>query len=414
MTGSTKACILPILALFLLAAAPAGATVESQCPTLPGGAVLGDLNGDGFIRADQAEITLPVSPTQVCLHLTAGDGFVNMADKSAALPNGTSMYIFSFSNVTGVPDAQVMAAGMLAAEFSAPTLKFKEGDNVYLSLTNVGMTIRPDLFDPHSVHWHGFTNAAPIFDGEPMASATISMGSTFTYYYNVVEPGTYMWHCHVEAPEHMQLGMLGNLYVTPAQDGTTLGGFNAFAYNDGDGSTGYSPGRQYPIQIVSFDPKFHEADETIQPLPFAAMNDKFPMLNGRGYPDTINPNTLVNDLGNPSQKVNAIITATQGETILLRVSSLSTTSFHTLTTLGLPMQVVGTGARILRGGGLTTGTPLYYNTNSVTLGGGESVDVLINTENVSPGTYFLYTTNLNHLSNNKQDYGGMMTEIVVN
>ena len=30
------------------------------------------------------------------------------------------------------------------------------------------------------------------------------------------------------------------------------------------------------------------------------------------------------------------------------------------------------------------------------------------------GTYFLYTTNLDHLSNDAENFGGMMTEIVVN
>jgi hypothetical protein len=30
------------------------------------------------------------------------------------------------------------------------------------------------------------------------------------------------------------------------------------------------------------------------------------------------------------------------------------------------------------------------------------------------GTYLLYTTNLNYLSNDGEDFGGMMTEIVVN
>jgi len=30
---------------------------------------------------------------------------------------------------------------------------------------------------------------------------------------------------------------------------------------------------------------------------------------------------------------------------------------------------------------------------------------------VAAGTYYLYTTNLNYLSNNQQDFGGMMTEI---
>jgi FtsP/CotA-like multicopper oxidase with cupredoxin domain len=52
----------------------------------------------------------------------------------------------------------------------------------------------------------------------PDASISINMGATLTYFYNVVEPGTYMYHCHVEATEHMQMGMLGNLYVRPVQN----------------------------------------------------------------------------------------------------------------------------------------------------------------------------------------------------
>jgi hypothetical protein len=49
----------------------------------------------------------------------------------------------------------------------------------------------------------------------------------------------------------------------------------------------------------------------------------------------------------------------------------------------------------------------------VNLGGGEAVDVILDTTQVEPGRYFLYTTNLDHLSNDKEDFGGMMTEIVV-
>jgi len=73
--------------------------------------------------------------------------------------------------------------------------------------------------------------------------------------------------------------------------------------------------------------------------------------------------------------------------------------------------VVGRDARILRSSG---GANLSYLTNSVTLGGGESVDVILDTTGVARGTYFLYTTDLNNLSNNTEDYGGMMTEIVIN
>jgi FtsP/CotA-like multicopper oxidase with cupredoxin domain len=114
-----------------------------------------------------------------------------------------------------------------------------------------------------------------------------------------------------------------------------------------------------------------------------------------------------------------VVSATAGQKILLRLSNLSVTNFYTVTALGLPMKVVGAGAAILRGpdpdgAGPLKGRDLYYDTSSVTLGGGEAADVIVDTTGVSPGTYFLYTTNLNYLSNNTEDYGGMMTEIVIN
>lgn len=367
------------------------ADVKVQCP--------GDTNGDAIIDSPD-----PNHPDAVCIHLTAGDGFVKMAD-------GKDLYTFGFKDVTGVLPNQVMNEGMLNADFPAPTIKVKEGQEVYLTLTNVGMAMRPDLFDPHSVHWHGFPNASAIFDGEPMASVSINMGSSFTYYYIAPSPGTYMYHCHVEATEHMQMGMLGNLYVTPKQDGTVIGGCTSakYAYNDGDGSTCYDV--DYPVQIHAFDSNFHEKHINVQPLPFADMKDDYPMLNGRGYPDTVNTSWINNLNGYPAQKVHTKITATRGQKILLRISSLSTVDYYTLRILGIPMKVIGKDAKLLRG---QSGNNLYYETTSVTLGGGQSVDVILDTSTVDPGTYILYTTNLHHLNNKNEPLGGMMTEIVIN
>jgi hypothetical protein len=206
--------------------------------------------------------------------------------------------------------------------------------------------------------------------------------------------------------------MLGNLYVTPLQD--TLGpinGFNQFAYNDTDGSTGYD--KEYHLQIAAFDPEFHDASENTQPLPFALMDDKYPMFNGRGYPDTVDTGVINNALGYGSQREDSLITVNDADTrVLLRISSLSTTSFHTITVLGLPMQVVGQGSRKY---GPDGNTDQYRSTNSVTIGGGQAVDVLLDVSGASAGeTYFLYVTNLDHLTNNDEDFGGMMTEIVIN
>ena len=393
-----------------------------QCPI--------DTNGDGAISVDEARIGHDTQGV-VCKHLGAGDGYSVMAD-------GTELYTFGFNDLTGTRQSDAIAKGIMNAHFPAPTLSFDEGDAVYLTLTNVGMLLRPDLFDPHSVHFHGFPNAAAVFDGVPESSITVNMNFSITYYYKTLDPGTYMYHCHVEAAEHMQMGMLGNLYVRPAQNKGTatlpraiLGATPAapapagaplgYVYNDGDGSTAYDV--EYPIQIGSFDSNFHTQHIGVQPLPFAEMFDDYPMLNGRGYPDTVDTRTdtfkvageksgldIVSNT-ETSQPMPSRIVIPSGKKALLRISNLNVTRFYTLATTGLPMQVVGTGAHILRGpGGAKT---LYYTTNSVTLGGGEGVDVLIDTTGVDPGTYLLYSTNLEALSNGPQDFGGMMTEIVV-
>lgn len=391
----------------------ASAAVYVQCP--------GDTNGDAI--PDGA-----TDPNLKCLHLSGGDGFTVMAD-------GKQLYTFGFSNLTGTPrgtgtvDAR-LDKGILAAQQPAPTIDLKQGQKVYLTLTNVGMVMRPDLFDPHSVHFHGFPNAAAIFDGLPEASITVNMGASLTYFYNIQEPGTYIYHCHVEATEHMEMGMLGQLFVRPAQDGQskTFNGrtYTQFVYNDVDGGTGYHKG--VALQLGSFDHVFHELHLGVQPLPFAKISTTYALLNGRGYPDTVNPADIPAGSDNPravanggsvatNQPVTSLVTldrTTEGTTLLLRLSNLSVDNLFSVTALGLPMRVVGQGARILRTAGEATGKDLSYNTSSVTLGGGETNDVLIDTAGVPAGTYFLYTTNLNYLSNGAEDFGGMMTEIVIN
>lgn len=396
--------------LCITGAAVTNAGVKVQCPDGLGGNYGNAVNPD---------------PNVKCMHLTAGDGFVKLGDDSDS-------YIFGFADVTGMPtDSQpqkdtVISTGILAHQWPAPTIELNEGQEFYLSLTNVGMLIRPDLFDPHTVHFHGYPESSTVFDGLPESGISINMGSTLTYYYKINDPGTYMYHCHVEATEHMQMGMLGNLYIKPAQNnGPAISyqgkEYTQFAYNDEDGSTGYD--KEYPIQLGSFDQAFHIASETVQPLPFALMRDNYPMINGRGYPHTADPRTTdfpvaegsgagdTNTQIPTAQPISSLITATSGERILLRISNLAITRYYTLQSSGLKMEVVGRDAKLLRA---PNGSNLYYKTNSITLGGGESVDVILDTANANPGTYVLHTANLNYLSNDDEPFGGMMTEIVIN
>lgn len=393
-----KQCVIALALALLVGAFPAAAMVQfpydinnEPINVFPGDEDI-DWNGNDVFDGPPANVTYK--------RLGATDGFVKMAD-------GTDMYIFGFNDLTGMPEMDAMEQ-MNMADFTAPTLVMREGEQYYLNLTNLGLPIRPDLFDPHTVHFHGFPQAATVFDGEPKASFGINMMSTLAYYYNIIEPGTYMYHCHVEATEHMEMGMLGNLVVRPAQDGTPIAGFTTFAYNDGDGSTGYNV--EALIQFSEFDPAFHEADETAQPLSFADLEGRYFMFNGRGYPDTVDTAVINNVNGYPAQKHHSLVTAQRGQRILFRLSNLSVMGFASLEFMGLPAKVVGKCAKLLRG---PDGKDLSYYANSIFLGPGESADIIVDTTDVPAGTYFFYSRNLNHLNNNDMDRGGAMTEIVI-
>ena len=182
------------------------------------------------------------------------------------------------------------------------------------------------------------------------------------------------------------------------------------------------------LQLSSFDAEFHDASLFVQPLPFALLEGEYPQINGRGYPDTVRagdlpppvddangkvtgtPGEILNN-GTPSQTLDSVIEVNHGERLLLRLSNVGLDRFWTISAPGLKMTVVGTGARHMRG---VDGKNLYHTTSSLNFGGGETVDVILETADIAPGTYFLHATELHQMSNMTQFDGGMITEIVVN
>jgi FtsP/CotA-like multicopper oxidase with cupredoxin domain len=146
------------------------------------------------------------------------------------------------------------------------------------------------------------------------------------------------------------------------------------------------------------------------------MKDKFFLLNGRSYPDTVTPGpmqTQVTDgTSHFSQPLPSIVNIPVGGKALLRLSDLDVTEMQTLASLGIPMHVVGYNAKLLRD---MAGNNMAYDTNSITLGGGESLDVILDASNTTlypaGSTFYLYTPNLDHLSNDAENFGGLMTEV---
>jgi FtsP/CotA-like multicopper oxidase with cupredoxin domain len=449
----------------------------------------------------------PTAPTRVngaikCQHISGGDGFATMGD-------GTQTYLFSFGPLSGLADIAagkpgtqfpsvfntlypgtlvpgdpaatpgfnyngavglapdldnggavnghvdprpVMDVGVMNGNIPAPLMAIDEDDEFFLTLSNVGQIMRPDLFEQHTVHFHGYPNASAFYDGVPDASVAINIGGSFTYYYLAPDAGTYFWHCHITPPEHLQMGMVGQLYVRPRQNRVPAGGSLyaslqqqqadprtkcdgsdivctnplppsngatavagvKYAYNDGDGTTAYDV--EYPLQIHGFDPNFHFVGMTFNPENMTDMKDKYFLLNGRSYPDTVNPAPLrtqsADGTDHFAQPISSIINIPVGKKALLRISDLDVTEYQTLASLGIPMKVIGMNAKLLRD---QAGNNMYYNTNSITLAGGESVDVILDASDATKypagSVFFLFTPNLDHLSNDAENFGGLMTEV---
>jgi FtsP/CotA-like multicopper oxidase with cupredoxin domain len=389
-----------------------------------------------------------------------------------------------------VDPRQIMDIGVMNGNIPAPLAAFDEDDEFFLTLTNVGMIMRPDLFEQHTVHFHGYPNASSFYDGVPDASIAINIGASFTYYYLAPDAGTYFWHCHITPPEHLQMGMVGQLYVRPRQNRVPTGGslytylgyqngigltapaiadqrtvcnpsadilcsattpaintgatrpavgtlcngtspsgegtLPQYVYNDGDGSTCYDV--TYPIQMHGFDPNFHFVGMTFNPEMFVDMKDKYFLLNGRSYPDTVaaGPQATVTTDGQMhySQPLPAIINIPAGGKASLRLVNLSVAEYFTLQSVGVPMHVVGWMAKLLRD---QDGNNTEFWANSITLGGGESNDVILDASDdgcsaylgtgcaaklYPPGsTFYVYASNLDMLSNDAENFGGMMTEV---
>src|SRR5580704_9621376 len=383
-----------------------------------------------------------------------------------------------------VDPRQIMDIGVMNGNIPAPMMAIDEDDEYFLTLSNVGMIMRPDLFEQHTVHFHGYPNASSVYDGVPDASVAINIGASFTYYYLAPDAGTYFWHCHITPPEHLQMGMVGQLYVRPRQDRVPLGGdlytylgyqngasepatnpvvdprtvcnpqsdilcsatmpvadtgakklaagtlcngtavsgegtTPEYVYNDGDASSCYDV--TYPIQMHGFDPNFHFIGMTFNPEMFVDMHDKYFLLNGRSYPDTVaaGPQATVTTDGQMhySQPLPAIINIPFGGKASLRLVNLSVAEYFTLQSLGVPMHEVGFNAKLLRDQG---GNDIEFYTNSITLGGGESLDVILDASDDScsaylgtgcaaqlypaGSTFYVYTPNLDMLANDAENF----------
>jgi len=358
-----------------------------------GGATIAALAaGTGLANALRSEEAISAAPasssplfappsTVKTLRLVATDGFFSFPGRRStdpgplATPDDGRIFGFGFR---GVAANEVSSTGpgridKLIQKYKgrvswpAPILPIDKDTQTFIVLTNLGLVVRPDLDDSHTIHWHGFRNPNSVFDGVPEVSVSVPPERDFPYLFVPRDEGTYMYHCHFEDVEHVQMGMDGIVYIKSLNPG--------YAYDLPDGSPALDTAfdRQFTFMLNEIDTHPHDNLINIQEFVWSNYKANHWVMNGRSYPDTVMRDQELPgsdfDLGNGlySQPVSSLMQVNPGERVLMRIASLGYEQ-HAMQLLGIPMTVVGQDASYMGANA--------YDTNTLYLGAGEARDVL--------------------------------------
>ncbi len=131
-------------------------------------------------------------------------------------------------------DTPAQTATPGCANMPAPIIDVNKGDDVFITLRNIDNANPTAPKDPHTIHLHGqqVTTQNDGFNETSFEVPETAGQNEAVYYWYADKAGTFMWHCHVEASEHITMGMYGALIVRPKhhkwRKNTVYGGH----YND--------------------------------------------------------------------------------------------------------------------------------------------------------------------------------------
>ena len=242
-----------------------------------------------------------------------GVGEPTKADKAKAFAD-----LNWIDNSTNMP---VMAG---KAQITGPPIWGVEGDILDITLFNLGFAFPTGIMDPHTIHLHG-VHAPNYYDGIPEISFGIPMwwntdpamrpapmtkdkikDFSFTYRMYCERPGTYMYHCHVEASEHVQMGMYGPLWIYPKNYANVA--YGGAAYNNSltqfdqeaflllsefdsrwhDSILDVSAATSEPKPTDPFKPStIYNPDTGTNPFEIPDYRPDYWLVNGRSLPDTV-------------------------------------------------------------------------------------------------------------------------------
>lgn len=178
-----------------------------------------DLDGDGdpdeiHIRLEVAELNgfspdIPEPATQFSIAPGVKPGFWVFT------PKGSGMSTENFLSNKANP----------LLRLPSPSIRVEQGDRVFITLEN-------SHYLPHTIHFHGVDHPYRRADGmgndgvPSTSNHPIMPGEQFTYEMSPRQAGTMLYHCHVQVPIHVPMGLIGMFVVEENRPNNWVQTFN--------------------------------------------------------------------------------------------------------------------------------------------------------------------------------------------
>lgn len=273
----------------------------------------------------------------------------------------------------------------------APTLRIKQGDRLIVNFEN-------DHFHPHTVHWHG-QHVPMSSDGVPgVTQDSVAQGGSFTYDYIAKRAGTLWFHCHVDVQFHVMMGLYGMIIVEPQdtrwEPKNIDKEFNIIMSTAQRAHIEYIP----PLPGETVDPHAnHKGDVCGKATgmqgcqnPSVDVTPDIFMMNGKSFPSTL-------------KDPKSLLTLEPGERVRIRMlnagEELETWHWH------------GHDVYVTHKDGNPLPPSARFWTETLAIGPAERYDVVIEGSAEQAGNWVMHTHVENHVQNDGQAPGGMLTMI---
>lgn len=224
----------------------------------------------------------PGAPVNGLVCTTSANGTFSLTARTGyiVLPDGNVVFMWGFSS-----DAN-------AFQHPSPALCVNEGDTVTVVVHNTLPEAISLIFPGQENVLANGTPVQPQFDGGGNLTSlaqTAPSGGSVTYSFLATRPGTFLYQSGTNPLKQVNMGLFGALIVRP-QAGAN------FAYNDelrpaGTANrTQFNPDAEFLMLLSEIDPMLHTAVEQGQPYNMADYHERYWMINGRSFPDTMADN----------------------------------------------------------------------------------------------------------------------------